>query len=122
MGEPVFFKSMQRRPFTDTIPSKTVSDSSYFIGPVSLHGIVAAKGALGVGRYSSGRNGMSASFNIEPTPYQALSLQGKTEPGFSGSPIYNEWGEVVGIVSGGYDDVVLAGSARDFPALIAMFK
>lgn len=119
--EPVFGRSIQLSPLADTPQSKTVSDQSFFYGPVSFVGSVSSKGQIRVGRYSSANEERGASFDIVPTDLEALRVQGQAEPGFSGSPLYNLWGEVIGIVSGGNaaQGLVIVASARDFPKLLA---
>jgi S1-C subfamily serine protease len=122
VGEAVYGRSIQRSPFTNTPASKTVNNLSFFMGPVTFYGSVSAKGTIGVGKQVQRNNGSDVSYDIETTVYQALRIRGDAEPGFSGSPIYNEWGEVVAILSGGMPGMILAGSAKDFPALISKMK
>lgn len=126
--EPVYSRSLQFVNYLEPSPAnKTHADSSVFMGPVTIAGTISSKGEIGRSAYSSrGADGL-ASYDVIPTEFEVLRVMGeRVESGFSGGPLFNYWGEVVGTwVSSGTaerSDTAFASSAKNFPALLAKYK
>lgn len=122
VGESVYGRSLQKNLILNANAGKTSLESIWMIGPVSFSGTVATKGHAGIAQYDS-RTGKRGFSGVNQTQYQMISVTGRVEIGFSGSPLYNLWGEVVGIVTsvtpGG---VTYAVSSKNFPALLELYK
>lgn len=122
VSETVYARSEQTNPTTDQADSINVGVETFYMGPVTIQATVAAKGFWGVGETSSGRENQDPSSEIRRTQYQMIRLDGYIEHGFSGGPVFNRWGEVVGVLSRVAGGVTYAASARDFPQLLALYR
>ncbi|HVB19765.1 MAG TPA: serine protease [Candidatus Paceibacterota bacterium] len=122
VGEAVYGRSIQENVIVDTAQTKTAPNTISMIGPVSFFGTVAAKGNAGISQNLSGMGEREPFYEVIPTQYQLIRIAGETEAGFSGSPLYNEWGEVIGIVTSTGGGATYAPSSKNFPALLKLYK
>lgn len=115
VGEPVYLRSLQQVVALDPTLGKSVPLYLYYYGPVCFEGSVIGKGQTYVGP----KDGNTLPI---PTKYQLLHIHGESEPGFSGGPIYNQWGKVVGIVMSGKGDKTFATSALNIIELLKKYR
>lgn len=123
-GMPVYGRSFQTAQFgaDPTNTNKTLAIALFFRGSVPFTGVITATGETTIGRPGEGKD-KSVSLDMVETGHQLLRIEGQnSEPGFSGSPVYAESGEVVGIVSsGGKGEPTIVSSAKNFPALLSKY-
>lgn len=124
VGEPVYGRSWQEERFLDVTESKVHPRNLFFEGDVNFTGSVASKGEIKTGEEYTGDDTHPPLDGIQDTPYEVLRLDGAAEPGFSGSPVYNEWGQVVGIFCSisNTSAVTYAISSADFKPLLDKYK
>lgn len=121
VGEAVYGRSIQTDVIHDTAQTKTSRDNIWIIGPVSFFGTVAAKGYAGISHYVSSTGKREPFTGVIPTKYQLLRIAGQIDRGFSGSPLYNEWGEVIAIVAS-VGGLTYAVSSTNFVELLKLYK
>jgi len=122
VGETVYGRSMQIIKIADTAQGKTLPHDIFLDVPISFEGTVAAKGGVLVRIAMPKKDGEGVSLKTPPPEYQFLRINGEVDAGFSGGPLYNEWGEVVAIVTSGGDGKTYASSSRNIPLLLALAK
>jgi hypothetical protein len=127
--EAIYGRSVQQNQMVNISTTKTATNTPYFQGPISLYGSVTAKGTIGSSRYFSGTETQRPTYDVFTTPYEVLRVSGQAEPGFSGAPIFNQWGQVVGIVMAGLGTPpgstgasFYAISAKNFSLLLEMYR
>ncbi len=138
VGEAVFARAIQEVPVASPLQSKATPQLIYFQGPITFNGTVDAKGVIAVGQAVQKSGGKAFSIDVKQTQYQILRLSPLVgEPGFSGGPVFNAFGQVVGTITSGGPALSVPGqvtgveagsmstwapAATNIPSLLAKYK
>lgn len=132
VGEPIFTRSVQETVVFDPSHGKQIPMQILFTGTVSADGQVFAKSNISVRFLRTKGNTRAVLPVLEPTSYEILRLRGDVgEYGFSGGAIFNEFGQVLGVVMGtafgatptsSMANHVFASGAINIKALLNMYK
>ncbi len=122
IGERVWARSVQRDALFEAGGTNTVPNTLHFEGPITFTGAIAAKGRLSVTTIMTGKGVQRPFADLVPTEHEVIRISGQVEPGFSGGPLFNEEGVVVGIVSSSGNGDTYAISATTFRAILRKFE
>lgn len=122
VGDTLFARSLQTLSLGDQARvADTIKEPIYFQGEITATGSVLSKGMIVLPPVIP-TDDTAPTTEMRQTKYEMLYTQLSTQSGFSGSPVFNEWAQVVGVVTSSDGGISFISSAANFQFLFKEFE